>query len=1326
MRTIPAHLVLFFVLVLGLATEASAQVCSQAGATTTCNVGDNVAPAYATPTTETLILAGGGVAGQTPVITGPLELNNPFGAYDLILNTTGFVEFAPINNVAPQIVLIRNTNGAITSTWSANTSLSATETAKGIDAWSSSAGNIVNVLSFSGQLSIANVAATALTTGIIMRTDAGGDATTLLLAPGTISVTGGDAYGVVAYTSGGGDARTEVHGNVTTLAVGNDGIIAGALAYTPNGGRALLEVSGTITMDNRPFAANVDSFAAFARAGFNNGLARTLLSGTLETWGIHSGGARAYQEDLGDAEVETTSTSTVITHGDNSDAVGAVANGGVARVLAAGTLRTFGNVSYGIYAQSLTRTATVDTTDATILTSGDDSHGVAVYAQDGFTITTGDISTTGNLSRGIEAVTPGSADIDATGGAIRTIEFNSHGIRVEAGTALTLSAGDVSTTGLRANGVVAHLTTAGATSIDTSAGRIETSGDESQGIGVESVAGTVRVVAGDIDTAGADSPGILVDAPDDTTIDTTAALITTTGLRSPGVWARGMGTGERDLQLGAITTSGANNEAALVDSRGGDINVVASGALEVTGQGARAIAANALEVAGASGDVAVQVLSGAHAMGEWGASVSARSAFGSVSASVGNAGVLIGGWDSTSSSVNPATGFGSAALILNGGTGQAVSLTNAGNIGALSDRAVISTLGLGLQVRNAGVLTGYLELGADAELFDNSGKWNLRHFADTNGDGVRDVERVARTEFAGGIDVVENEATGTLLLGNASSAGSVDASFAYVPAGVNAAFHAITTAGVEQGQLLQLERFENRGTISLADADSGGTATAGDVLLITSGSVNSAGLFTAGTAPGLFVSDGGSLRLDTVLNAGGASSQSDLLVVDATAVGPLGPTRIFITQAGGLGAQTVGNGIKLVDVLNGPAVSAMNAFLLGANVMAGPFSYQLFRSGPLGDDGDWYLRTQLDPTPPVDPNPPGQPTVPVTPVPPVPPGTPVPPAPPGPGPTTFRPEAALLASLPNQLRNYDLAALATHHRRVGEGSDIDLASERRRARSWARALSSSFDTQQEGVLAPATLSTFTGAQIGFELLDGGLIPSGMPSLGVYAGRLTGSADVAGFAEGISGAAVGTTDTTDTFFALYGTHRRRSGLYFDYVIQRSLYSGSILAVNGTSVDLEGSGLLMSFEMGKALRLFTRYRLEPQLQLIAQTQKLDTVAIPNATVEQRAPVTLTGRLGLRFSGKFGALGGSLQPYLRASVWKGAPVSDQTRYSAGGGTTELDTDSDTTSAEAGAGLSWGFSRRMLVYAEVSKLFALQDATSSLESGSAPTASLGLRVSW
>ena len=121
--------------------------------------------------------------------------------------------------------------------------------------------------------------------------------------------------------------------------------------------------------------------------------------------------------------------------------------------------------------------------------------------------------------------------------------------------------------------------------------------------------------------------------------------------------------------------------------------------------------------------------------------------------------------------------------------------------------------------------------------------------------------------------------------------------------------------GPLQGHLIGVTTFTNSGVIDLQS-----NPVAGDVLVITGGR-------TAGVVgPGTYISNGGSLKLDTVLNEGGAATLSDTLVVDGTSVGPKGATQTYIRNAGGTGAETVGDGILVVQVLDPGALSGRRVF----------------------------------------------------------------------------------------------------------------------------------------------------------------------------------------------------------------------------------------------------------------------------------------------------------------------------------------------------------------------------------------------------------------
>jgi outer membrane autotransporter protein len=114
--------------------------------------------------------------------------------------------------------------------------------------------------------------------------------------------------------------------------------------------------------------------------------------------------------------------------------------------------------------------------------------------------------------------------------------------------------------------------------------------------------------------------------------------------------------------------------------------------------------------------------------------------------------------------------------------------------------------------------------------------------------------------------------------------------------------------------------------------------------------VTNAGLINMGTAttPGTtlttpnYVGQGGRIAMNTLL--GGDGSPSDRLVINGGTAS--GSSSLIVTNAGGAGAVTTGNGILLVDAVNG-GTTAASAFTLGnagGYVAAGPYAYTLQRS----------------------------------------------------------------------------------------------------------------------------------------------------------------------------------------------------------------------------------------------------------------------------------------------------------------------------------------------------------------------------------------------
>ena len=118
----------------------------------------------------------------------------------------------------------------------------------------------------------------------------------------------------------------------------------------------------------------------------------------------------------------------------------------------------------------------------------------------------------------------------------------------------------------------------------------------------------------------------------------------------------------------------------------------------------------------------------------------------------------------------------------------------------------------------------------------------------------------------------------------------------------------------------------------------------------------------------------GTLGLNTFLGADG--SPSDRLIVNGGTA--TGNSLLKITNTTGPGAQTVANGIPVVQAING-GTTASGAFALAGEVRGGAFDYFLFRGGLGGSSpNDWFLRSSFVVEPPIEP--PTQPSIPLVPI----------------------------------------------------------------------------------------------------------------------------------------------------------------------------------------------------------------------------------------------------------------------------------------------------------------------------------------------------------
>lgn len=748
---------------------------------------------------------------------------------------------------------------------------------------------------------------------------------------------------------------------------------AGGISYSTATG-ITVNVGGGIVVDRTPGANNKGIYVL--GTGANLLKVEVAKGASISTEGSLANGLQVQAN--GNSSIEITSGATIAV------SIPGMANPGVG---------TNGVVGWITSNTGLGHISIKQTEDSAIAIEGFEGNGLYGLHQGrgGVSIeTSGAISTAGQASTGVTAWnlnTLSTGDVVTSQGVGGTIVTNGnesvglYSLTDGLGAARASVAGEIKTQQFSSDGVLAYITNglsqANVTVGLADTGSIITEGNASRGAwGYNSGLGQVDIQsAGSITTLGDSSAGIvsLSDNAANTATDTVRVLgnaqVRTMGTRSHAVLANHSGVGIINIDL--LDTTKLSTTGALangVDTRSGGaiaLRLGASAAITVTGAESYGIRADAsASTAGIAVDGAIA------ASGKFGVGVSAQSTLGNARVDVAAGATINGGWQADIASVGATTTRPSAGVMLRSATESV--LVNAGVIGAASDRAVadagryLAPLGH-VRIQNTNTITGFVELAPVASnsfTNANGGLFDVRHFADTDGNGVRDTKRVSLSNFGLASSRFDNQLGALVRLATVTGAAATDTTSYYVPTtgdlgrALEGTFYTLSREGIVQGQFTNLGSFTNAGVIDLRGPAIGNT-------LVMTGNA------AAGGAPGngVFVSDGGQLLLNTVLNAGvgpggQTNSYSDVLIVDSTMLASA-PTTISVDRREGPGALTTGNGILLVEVRN-KAASADSVFVLSGDYVAegqqrllrGPFSYGLYHNGLAADvaDGNWYLR----------------------------------------------------------------------------------------------------------------------------------------------------------------------------------------------------------------------------------------------------------------------------------------------------------------------------------------------------------------------------------
>lgn len=635
-----------------------------------------------------------------------------------------------------------------------------------------------------------------------------------------------------------------------------------------------------------------------------------------------------------------------------------------------------------------------------------------------------------------------------------------------------------------------------------------------------------------------------------------------------------------------------------------------------------------------------------------------------------------------------ALGASTGPLTFNGGTlqlGSSFDLSASRAISITANNGTIDTQGfnstIAQNITGAGSLT---KLGAGV--------------LTVNGDG----------SYTGGTNVNE----GTLIVGD--GAGDPPALSGGGPVAV-AAGATLGGYGSVTGNVA------NSGTIAVANAlaSLAGGATGNFQI---NGNLANAGLVQLGgsgvgntlTVAGNYVGQNATIALNTYLAGDGAAS--DKLVVSGGAAS--GASTLNVKNVDGPGAETLTDGIQVVQAANGATTNTGAFSLAGGTIKAGAYEYYLAKGGVSAGTGEsWYLRNTIpasaEPTSPTSPTSPGTPGVPTAPTPPPTPQTPIIAAPGTPAPIAeavqdaeagaepsatvpvYRPEVPLYAEAPSVARQLGILQIDTFHDRQGEQSLLTESGTV--PASWARAWGVYSNIAQSGDVKPSFDGTVWGMQVGQDLYADNQPGGARNHYGFFLGFSRAVGDVNGLAMGQYDYGAGSLQVNAYNLGAYWTHIGAGGWYTDAVAMGSALTVRTHSNEDVGGSTDGNAFTGSIEAGLPIALGSGLTLEPQAQIVWQWLALEKFNDGISDVTWNNGNTFLGRIGARLQWAFDASGVNWKPYLRMNVLRSFGADDKTTF---GGTTTLGTPVGQTMGQVGMGLVAQLTKRGSVFATVSYL--------------------------
>lgn len=967
--------------------------------------------------------------------------------------------------------------------------------------------------------------------------------------------------------------------------------------------------------DSRLETALADAHGAYAADGGTITLTRT----EVMTYGV---AASAVFAEAGSA----ITLNDVNTFGYGDNAPGAVASG-------AGSSLTLNDSYVNVYGSGGAGLLAIDAGAITMsggaIASGD-YYGGTINAD-----------APGMLARGV-----GSSILADNGASVATYGANSPGVWADAGGRIDFAGYGIFTYQPNSPGALATGAGSVVTLTDTI---VRTSGPAGAGLSVTT--GGLITVTGTEVTTGYGKNGATLPALQFPTADI--------GLESHG--ADVVGAGSRlEAQNVDITTLGDGaigvrvSQGASASIVGSDIRTGGAGTAAVGGaDGVRATdAGSSITLSGTSirtaGDAAFGVRAGA------GGSVQITGGLVETTGSAAHGLAAIdGGSVTVSGAAVAADGAGSSAIYLAGAAPSAVSITG-GSLSAADGAIVRAEGGTGVvSIGGGAVITPALVNGRRllAQVDGASDlALNITGLPSLTGDVVVEASTLAYS-------LSNSRWTGDLLADPASTA---DVSLAQGSLWTGLARNA-TDIAIDAGSAWNVT----------GDSNATGLMTnAGLIQFVARPSA-----YSTLTVGGYTGAPGSRVGFNTYLGAD--ASPTNLLVINGGVAN--GATTVLVDNTGGPGAQTTGDGIRLVQVTGG-GTSTAGAFTLGERVVAGAYEYQLVRGGVSGAN-DWFLRSH------------------------------------------YRPQVALYAPIPAIARQMGQATLGTLHERVGDEENLrGLAEPRAYANgAWGRLFGGRVDSRWNGTAGARAEGDLAGFQTGVDLFrrttDGGH----RDHAGLYVAYTDDDRSLRGLAGGTQAVAVGRLLTDGPSVGVYWTHFGPTGWYLDGVLQQSWYDTQATSLDGARISTQTSGYTASLEAGYPIAVREGWLIEPQAQIVYQDLSTDRTQDTYSSVDWDEDQALTARLGARLQYSRRDSHGTLwQPYGRINLWRALSGEDGLLL---GPSAAIENPFGDTSLELGGGLTVRMTEHVSAYGQASHRWTLDDDRSRQ---AATAATLGVRVNW